>query len=535
MPFEVTCSQCQGRLLVAEAGVVVACPHCGAHLSIPSPQSVSAPPALSVPAPAAFETPTLPEIRLTPAAAPTPEPAADTGAFWNQAGSLAQGQSGAVVVADSPAADAAHQMNSEFSFESETLTEAPTASTADFETLIEQSPLRPLFEVQDPSQFHVETLIEKSPLATGMAVMPDTAVVPVDASVEMQAPDPAETTLEVPVQGEVMPYLGEPAPASAGMAMSSDPVAQPSSEPVSTSVSAETAASPEAFVSAPASPASSPQVAPARSAPAGVSRGLFMIVASWASAMTLTCGFLLMKTSGPSKSDLESLPDVKPIKNKDGTIGTKIAGVASAMPAGHTLLLSEEQRFGNLVVTPVAVSRGSLDFVHHLEEGNQRGKPQPVSDVLKLWLRFRNVSTDQYIAPLDDLVFRRHQKDLDSPVQANNFLCRLSEKKQNGRRVFVFDLNENDVWNLKGQNPGYEIPPGGELLTFVPTTREGLDQVLGTDEELVWRVHFRKGYSPKQYGVTTLIEVRFRESDISGTDPAPLSSPPAASSPASEV
>lgn len=535
MPFEVTCSQCQGRLLVAEAGVVVACPHCGAHLSIPSPQTASAPPDLSVPAASAFETPTLPEIRLTPAAAPTPLPAAETGAFWNQAGSLAAGQPSATIIADSPAADAAHQTTPEFSFESETLTEAPVASTADFETLIEQSPVRPLFEVQDPSQFHVETLIEKSPLATGMAVMPDTTVTPVEISVEGQAAGAAEATPDVPVQGEVMPYLGEPAPTPSDMAMSSEPVVDPPSEPVSTTPVAETADSPGAFVSAPASQTLSPQVAPARSTPAGVSRGLFMIVASWASAMTLTCGFLLMKNSGPSRSDLESLPDVKPIKNKDGTIGTKIAGVASAMPAGHTLLLSEEQRFGNLVVTPVAVSRGSLDFVHHLEESNQRGKPQPVSDVLKLWLRFRNVSTDQYIAPLDDLVFRRHQKDLDSPVQANNFLCRLSEKKQDGHRVFVFDLNENDVWNLKGQNPGYEIPPGGELLTFVPAAREGLEQVLGTDEELVWRVHFRKGYSPKQYGVTTLIEVRFRESDISGTDPARLTSPPAASSPASEV
>lgn len=535
MPFEVTCSQCQGRLLVAEAGVVVACPHCGAHLSIPSPQSASAPPALSEPAVSGFETPTLPEIRLTPAAAPAPEPAAKTGAFWNQAGSVAPVPSGATVIADSPVAEATHQTTPEFSFESETLTEAPLASTADFETLIEQSPVRPLFEVQDPSQFHVETLIEKSPLASGTAVTSAASAVPFDTAVESQAPGAAETTPDVPVQGEVMPYLGEPAQAPGDTAMSSEPVVNPPSEPVHSTSAPEPAGSQEAFVAAPASPSSSPQVTPARSAPAGVSRGLFMIVASWASAMTLTCGFLLMKTSGPSKSDLESLPDVKPIKNKDGTIGTKIAGVASAMPAGHTLLLSEEQRFGNLVVTPVAVSRGSLDFVHHLEEGNQRGKPQPVSDVLKLWLRFRNVSTDQYIAPLDDLVFRRHQKDLDSPIQANNFLCRLSEKKQDGHRVFVFDLNENDVWNLKGQNPGYEIPPGGELLTFVPTTREGLEQVLGTDEELVWRVHFRKGYSAKQYGVTTLIEVRFRESDISGTDPSPLTSPPAASSPASEV
>jgi len=474
---------------------------------------------------------------MTPAAAPPPEPVVEAGAFWSQAGTIDQGQASAAVMTE-PATTGTgtdHQTVPEFSFESETLTEAPLASTADFETLIETSPLRPLFEAEDQPQFNVETLIEKSPLATNAAVTSAPSVAPVEAPLEMQAPDTAGTALDAPVQGEVMPYLGDPVPAPINVAMPSEPGAEPPSEAIHTAPSAATSESPEAFVSAPASQSLSPQVTPVRSAPAGVSRGLFMLVASWASAMTLTCGFLLMKTSGPSRSDLESLPDVKPIKNKDGTIGTKIAGVASAMPPGHTLLLSEEQRFGNLVVTPVAVSRGSLDFVHHLEEGNQRGKPQPVQDVLKLWLRFRNVSADQHIAPLDELVFRRHQKDLDSPVQTNNFLCRLSQKKPDGHRVFVFDLNENDVWNLKGQDPGYEIPPGGELLTFVPTTREGLEQVLGSDEELVWRIHFRKGYSPKQYGVTTLIEVRFRESDIAGTDPAPAASSPAASSPASEV
>ena len=38
MAMEVTCGQCHGRLLIETPGVVVACPHCGVHLSIPAPE-----------------------------------------------------------------------------------------------------------------------------------------------------------------------------------------------------------------------------------------------------------------------------------------------------------------------------------------------------------------------------------------------------------------------------------------------------------------------------------------------------------------
>ena len=47
---------------------------------------------------------------------------------------------------------------------------------------------------------------------------------------------------------------------------------------------------------------------------------------------------------------------------------------------------------------------------------------------------------------------------------------------------------------------------------------------MDSGEPLVWRVHFRKGYSPKNYGVTTVIEVAFESSDIGA---APKSDEPA--------
>ncbi len=61
MATEVSCGQCHGRLLVETLGVVVACPHCGTHLSIPAPEPAPGP-ATSPPAAAAPELPpTIPE------------------------------------------------------------------------------------------------------------------------------------------------------------------------------------------------------------------------------------------------------------------------------------------------------------------------------------------------------------------------------------------------------------------------------------------------------------------------------------------
>ena len=39
MPFELTCGKCKGRLRVPRFGIVVACPHCGVHLSVPDPDA----------------------------------------------------------------------------------------------------------------------------------------------------------------------------------------------------------------------------------------------------------------------------------------------------------------------------------------------------------------------------------------------------------------------------------------------------------------------------------------------------------------
>lgn len=256
-----------------------------------------------------------------------------------------------------------------------------------------------------------------------------------------------------------------------------------------------------------------------------VSKGLFALVVSYSSAVTLAALYLawqLMNGAG-SSSQLESLPDIKP-RLEDGQVLKTLVPEGAAMPLGHTLALGETRRFGNLEVTPLKVTRGPVKFEFFQKDGS---KTRPDGDeILQLWMRFKNVSSDQEIAPLDELVYYRVPGYEDGELdRANTFVCARSEKKKDGHRVLAYEWNDADVWNLRGQDVEFAIPPGETTETYVPTTEEGISELLSSEGPLVWRVHFRKGYSPKRYGVTTVVEVNFDKSDIvAATEPQPSTS-----------
>ena len=396
MAFEVACSKCEGRLMVEEAGVIVACPHCGTHLNI--------------------------EARAEPEATPTDE-SIDT-------------------PDDEPAGD---------------------------------SPEDPEAAIEQPAEADSTT-----------------TQTPINAPV-----DETTSTTNDPTP----PFVANPEPAH-----------EPSIESTETpSLEVPTKTQDQGVTIEPPSIVS---IAAGR----GISRHTFTLVRNYAIAMTLAVIFLVYKLLNPNMSALESLPDVKPQK-KDDKIVYKLVPEVTEMPPGHSLSLGESQRFGNLQVTPVRVTKEPVEFVHHL--GDRDVTKAPGSDVLKLWFEFENLSIDQSIAPLDDLVFKRDNNDFEN-VRSNNFACRISQKKKGGELTFVYDLNEFDIWNLRDQNVAQEIAPGEKFQTYIPTTEEGVVQLVGSDEPLIWRVHFRKGYSPKNYGVTTVIEVAFESSDIAATSDVPV-------------
>lgn len=239
---------------------------------------------------------------------------------------------------------------------------------------------------------------------------------------------------------------------------------------------------------------------------------LLIALASYASAATLALLYLYFAMSGARPHALESLPDVPPLDVQHGEV-MKLAPADAELPAGHRLVLGEPRRFGNLLIEPLRVERGAIEFDHF--SGRTAVRKPATSPVLMLWLRFTNVSEQQTIAPLDpELVFRRTM--LDVGPRANQFVRRVADEAIDGPQVLLYDHPISSEWDLRDQQLGVRLAPGESLETYLPSGEAGID----LSGPLVWRVHFRKGYSPQGFGVTTLVDVEFDA-------PPPASSPAA--------
>lgn len=517
MAMEVACGNCQGRLMIAEAGIVVACPHCGTHLSIPAPDaSETAPPApepepVDAPHPVSEAAPPqpqpLPATQPPPAVIQSPPPATQPPA------SAAQSpiDSPTEPVPDFTNLKAAAQAPvTEFpSFDSPSPVPAPTATAPD-------SPATPAEPVAAPpaSDADPQLSVPQPDESTSNPTLPDVAAVATTEPESVPAVAAPETTAEPPPIPEASSDTPEAAPV--------DPVLEPAAaretfKPTPAAPSIETSVAtpiPIAPAAAPVETAISPPNSVAAAAPAtpSVPRLWFVVIASYASAVTIA--LIWLWASNRTAHRLENLPDVVPKMHNGEIVWEKYQEDAAVAP-GHTLKLSESRRFGSLLLTPVKVTRAPLTFV------TRSGAPQtmlpPSQPVLKLWLQFENVSEDQTFAPLDDKLLL-NRKFLEN--EANTFVCQVGEKQNDGQRVLVYDHPPWKDWSFRIQDQKIEdelrLKPGEKLTTFIATMEDGIEDLEG---DLVWRVHFRKGYHPKtRHGVTTLIEINFNSDQISTED-----------------
>ena len=235
------------------------------------------------------------------------------------------------------------------------------------------------------------------------------------------------------------------------------------------------------------------------------------LLLSYASAVTLACLYLLyLVWKGAPSLDL---PDLAPPVTKANRVTTLLyVSPDKAVPPAHQLVLGESKRFGSLRVKAVKVTRGPMSFSYFNPEVKEF-RPD-TGPVLKLHLQLENASWDQEFVPLDrQLVYAKEpDKKRFGGFKANNFLCNVAERAALDQHVLVYDLPPDSAWIIQGENLDRELKPGESIEVFVPTTEEGLDVLSG---DLVWRVHLRKGYNRSSLrGVTTLVEVRFRSSDI---------------------
>jgi hypothetical protein len=239
----------------------------------------------------------------------------------------------------------------------------------------------------------------------------------------------------------------------------------------------------------------------------------FLLLLSYASAVTIGLVYLLL-TRSPESQQRHQLEDLRDPVDEEGTV--RIYQRGAELPPGHSLQLAGRQRFGNILVEPLRITRGPVEFDHYTR--NSRKQQPPTPPVLKLWLRLTNVSTDQEVAPLDSLLLFKRELNREGELVSNTFVAPLGRLEE-GPVVFAYPAAQNSEWDMRGQELGRKLAPGESLETFVPSDSAGLDELLA-QEELTWRFHLRKGYAPTGRGVTTLVEVSFRADDVQAESPS---------------
>jgi hypothetical protein len=472
--MELICGACHGRLLVESPGSTVACPHCGTFLQTP-----------------AVSARTEGETFFTgPDDGPAsgPDPAEDTVRLnpWELPGAASHQPAPTETFLEPTGGEPSSVAPSGF---------RPSGSSVDLDTIPASSV--PVIRVSETGSV-VVTSEEAPPPAADVPVSP-----PTDSAAAVTPP-----ALHTPLT--IVPAFGDP------VLVAADNTAAPELEgrPF-TQRSPVTADHYKGEVEPASANANS---GAAVSVLAGVSSLVVILVFSYASAVTLLCGYLIW--TRPSTLDL---PDLEPPKvSSKKVVRLQYLPPDKVVPPSNVLKLGESRRFGSVLVTPLRVTRGPVEFQFYKPEAGETRDPE--GPVLKLHLRFDNVSRDQEFIPLDQqLVFTKEPDRKEYGLfKANNFVCNVGDRTKLASHVFVFDM-PRDNWLMKDQHLDRELRPGESVETFIPTTPEQIETLEG---DLVWRVHFRKGYNPKSFrGVTTLIEVPFRSSDIIDEEPPPKESP----------
>lgn len=448
MGFEIECGSCGKRFAVEQDGGIVECPHCQTHLQLPErpddPSDVPVAPESSIVKSGSIESP----------------------------GNGSEQQAGSSVISKLAGAGLPEAADSgALSDEDSVFPGLPDAAAVSDVNM----PSIDTGHGEQPATSDSTVAISDSPRDS--EAEPDDAF-PFPNTVGEDAPNPDNpTVLDDSLQEDLKQFVPQ----------------------------FETVAAPKPEEKAGPSPASKPSKATPAKKPAaresprqdGVSRMLFFTVCGYASAVTIALIYLLI-TRG-AMHPIERLPDVVP--DPKGYLVPE----STAMPPGHTLKIGDTQRFGNLKITPVKVTRGPAKMIF-----GDSPKPVETQPVLKLHLKIRNVSRDQSFRPFGRrLLMMRGTSDTRTKEGANIFVCRVEDKRQDGHLVYVLPL---EGYRLRNQHVDRVLDPGDEYVTYIASNDEGLEMLTG---DLLWRVHVRKGYNPKsKNGVTTIFEVTFHSDDV---------------------
>lgn len=216
-----------------------------------------------------------------------------------------------------------------------------------------------------------------------------------------------------------------------------------------------------------------------------------VLLMSYASAMTLACGWLLWHRGSPARplesgSPPEAIAEADPgSREQESTRVEPVEPIPPSLIAG----LGETLRVGDLELTPTNVEVSSVELERSRVDGETERKPGG-EGALKLAIRLRNVSTDAIFAPLDEGFQREPDRRLP-----DSFL-----EVEDGRRIYGYRLPVRSEWGIVGQEFS-SLRPGEEMEAVVFSEPDADRDLRG---ELLWRLRLRT--SPGQNAV---VGVRF--------------------------
>lgn len=244
-----------------------------------------------------------------------------------------------------------------------------------------------------------------------------------------------------------------------------------------------------------------------------------VLLISYSSIVTLLAIYFAWRllVIGPRKDRLD-LPDLAPPKVKEGQETTLIhVRPDLAFPQSHIMRIGESKQFGNVVVTAKGIVQGPLQFQHF--DPTATTIREPTGNLLQLQLELHNASKEMSFVPLDRALVFTREDDPKTPglFKSNNWIAPLADGKPKGALIPVFDLSPESNWNIVAQNLDSVVQPGETLTTFIPSAEGAIAEFEARDAgEWAWRFHLRKGHNPNSLrGVTTMIEVRFTQADVS--------------------
>ena len=202
-----------------------------------------------------------------------------------------------------------------------------------------------------------------------------------------------------------------------------------------------------------------------------------VLLASYASAVTLALGWTLWKSRGREKvEDAPRSPVVAiPESARQSGLSRKVEP-PEPLAGEHVAKIGQTIKVGSLEITPIDVKRQDV-WLQRMNTYASPGRKEGGKRALVLRLKLRNTSTDAVFSPLDQAYLRERGKQvLDTFIQTAN-----------DERVYPFPLALDSEWSIVGQDLS-ELRPGESRVAAIVSAPEAPPDGAGP---FTWRVRLR--------------------------------------------